>query len=175
MTAAPLAGRQTALYRLFDAKKTLLYVGISCDPNERIKDHAAEKPWWPSVRRGSITWLEDRASALHHEACVIAIEVPLYNESRPDPRRFDAFAPRPRRWTRLPGLSIGEAAQHFRVPPTELACLVAEGGVPHSRRRGRVWFSKTDLAAIEIRLGTQASAAMGEVLNEIAKPRGSQP
>lgn len=175
MTAIPVANRATALYRLFDAKRTLLYVGISCDLNERMKDHRAQKPWWPSVKRGTVTWFEDRASAVHHEACVIAIEVPLYNESRPDPRRFDARAMRPRKWTRLPGLSIGEAALRYRLPPTELARLVAEDGVPYSTCRGRVWFSKADLAAIDARLGRQASAAMGEFFDEITNLRGDQP
>ena len=45
---------RTALYRFFDEAGTLLYVGISNDPDVRWSYHARQKDWWPKVRSRTI-------------------------------------------------------------------------------------------------------------------------
>ena len=75
----PFPAGRSALYRLYDSEETLLYVGISTQPAERLKQHALEKLWWHHVARREITWLDNRAEALAAEAKAMEEERPLYN------------------------------------------------------------------------------------------------
>ncbi|MET8113766.1 hypothetical protein [Streptomyces prasinus] len=75
----PYPAGRNALYRLYDSKGVLLYVGISCYPNERLKEHAGDKPWWHHVARHEISWLDSREEALMAEAKAMVEERPLYN------------------------------------------------------------------------------------------------
>lgn len=70
---------QTAVYRLYDAEDSLLYVGITATPKKRFSEHAASKPWWPRVTRHSINWADSRGQALDEERRAIENEKPLYN------------------------------------------------------------------------------------------------
>lgn len=70
---------RNALYRLYDSADVLLYVGISRYPNERFKEHAADKLWWHHVAHKEIVWLDSRAEALASEAKAVTEERPLYN------------------------------------------------------------------------------------------------
>lgn len=47
---------RTALYRLYDTRHQLLYVGITNDPRVRFATHAVDKPWWPNVVRRDVEW-----------------------------------------------------------------------------------------------------------------------
>lgn len=89
MTTIPLADRETAVYRLFDADKALLYIGVSWDPDIRMKDHEANSPWWPSTKHMAVAWYRNRENAMGHEAWAIATEAPLHNTRQPDPGRYD--------------------------------------------------------------------------------------
>ncbi|MFI5769617.1 GIY-YIG nuclease family protein [Streptomyces sp. NPDC051658] len=75
----PLTPAPTALYRLRDQHKQLLYVGITDDLEHRWTSHAATKPWWPEVATRSIEWRPTRAHALAAEAEAIRTEKPLHN------------------------------------------------------------------------------------------------
>lgn len=89
----------TALYRLFDADETLLYVGIARRPEQRWREHAIEKPWWNGVARKSIEWHESRISAAKAEAIAVRDERPTHNRALPaedGSPRFSLIAPRPR-------------------------------------------------------------------------------
>lgn len=70
---------RTALYRLYDTKGQLLYVGITSCPKTRWQTHAREKPWWPKVSRKTIEWFETRKSATRVERIEIQEEQPKYN------------------------------------------------------------------------------------------------
>jgi predicted GIY-YIG superfamily endonuclease len=71
--------QRTALYRLYDAKGDLLYVGISKDFGQRWKQHASSQPWWFKVQRQTVEWYETRNSALDAEAAAIKAERPAFN------------------------------------------------------------------------------------------------
>jgi len=166
VTAVALADRPTALYRLFRSE-TFLYVGISCDPDGRLLDHKAQKPWWPDVNRVKVTWYRDRMSALREEAWAIALEVPLYNDHRPDPLRFGARDAGMGTSISLRRLSIGEAAKYLRVPPVELFDLVSTGVLPHNRAGSTVWFSKSHMRFIRRQMTRNALAVAGDFMGEI--------
>lgn len=95
MNALPLADRPTAVYRLFDAEDVLLYVGISCNPEARFKQHRTHQWWWPQVAARTIEWRPDRLTALKHEALAIQDEAPLYNHESPNPERVSLPKPCP--------------------------------------------------------------------------------
>jgi len=71
--------RRTALYRLFDADDSLLYVGIAFDPDSRMNAHRTTKTWWPQVARSTVEWHETRLAALTAEAHAIESEKPACN------------------------------------------------------------------------------------------------
>ncbi|WP_432077794.1 GIY-YIG nuclease family protein [Streptomyces sp. YPW6] len=75
----PSTPTPVALYRLRDAQRQLLYVGVTEDLEHRWVNHAAVKPWWPTVATRSVKWLPTRAHALIAEAKAIRSEKPLYN------------------------------------------------------------------------------------------------
>lgn len=71
--------RRTALYRLFDEKGRLLYVGIAFDPPSRWAGHAAVKSWWGNVAEKQVEWHATRTAAAAAEVEAIRTEAPLYN------------------------------------------------------------------------------------------------
>lgn len=72
-------GERTALYRFFDQKDQLLYVGITRDPPGRWAQHAADKAWWPSVSVREVEWWPTRPAAEAAEKAAITAERPLHN------------------------------------------------------------------------------------------------
>ncbi len=99
-TTCPVPG-QYSLYRFYDAREELLYVGISNEPWRRRKQHSVTQPWYPLVRFQTIEWLDGEAAASRAERSAIRRERPLYNiagaiEPPPVPRR--RLGLRPRRW-----------------------------------------------------------------------------
>lgn len=81
-----LDDKPTALYRLYDAGGTLLYIGISHQPEVRFEQHAGQKEWWPLVARREIEWFDDRPAAGRAEAAAIRAEDPEHNGTY-SPRR----------------------------------------------------------------------------------------
>lgn len=77
--AIEVEGDPTALYRLFGADGTLLYVGVTRDIPSRFAQHEVYKPWWPRVARKTMTWYGSRNEALTAELAAIADEGPLFN------------------------------------------------------------------------------------------------
>ncbi|MEU8829409.1 GIY-YIG nuclease family protein [Streptomyces sp900116325] len=79
----PDMNERAALYRLFDKKGRLLYVGISNDPVFRWRQHRGDKHWWPKVVDKKVTWYDTRMLALQAEALAIHTEAPIHNGVRP--------------------------------------------------------------------------------------------
>lgn len=73
----------TALYRLYAADGSLLYVGITRHLPHRMYQHSREKRWWPEVARKTVEWHPARAMARAAETCAIRAENPRHNETPP--------------------------------------------------------------------------------------------
>lgn len=70
---------RTALYRMFDARDALLYIGISKDFGRRWKQHAKQQSWWSDVESQAIRWYPSRDLAKAAETVAIAAEGPIHN------------------------------------------------------------------------------------------------
>jgi excinuclease UvrABC nuclease subunit len=71
----------TILYRMFDADDRLLYVGITCNKQQRWDGHRQNSRWWPLVARKELATYPDRSTALTAERTAILSEQPIYNVS----------------------------------------------------------------------------------------------
>lgn len=73
----PDSPERTALYRYFDANEGLLYIGISIDPDGRLKVHRDNHaPWVNEVSRRAVEWHGSRPLALKAEAEAIKGAMP---------------------------------------------------------------------------------------------------
>ncbi|WP_256257106.1 GIY-YIG nuclease family protein [Streptomyces sp. MUSC 14] len=81
MLHSHLVDEHTALYRLYDGDGSLLYIGITHDPEARWVSHAATKPWWPAVETKSLEWHDTRGAAEAAEARAIATEPTPFNRA----------------------------------------------------------------------------------------------
>lgn len=79
----------TGLYRLFNADKRLLYVGISSNPGMRWEQHSKDKAWWHQVDGHTVHWFRCRPEAETAERAAIQAERPLYNRMHAAPDAFD--------------------------------------------------------------------------------------
>lgn len=70
--------RRAAVYRLFAADGTLLYIGSAYDPDHRCKSHR-KASWWPKVARRTEEWHPSRGHAYNAEMAAIATEGPACN------------------------------------------------------------------------------------------------
>lgn len=107
----------TALYRLFDARGDLLYVGIAADPEGRWKQHKRTKPWASMVAKRDDMWFKTRSAAEAAEILAIRAERPRYN-IRDTPKMFPN--------------------QHAAAPLTQRYCGTAEIGMAFGVNRQRV-------------------------------------
>lgn len=69
----------TTLYRLFDRRDVLLYIGIANNYGRRMEQHIRSKPWWPDVATTKIERFATRELALDAEREAIGRERPRYN------------------------------------------------------------------------------------------------
>jgi Bacterial regulatory proteins, gntR family len=98
--AIEIEGDPTAVYRLYDADGTLLYIGITRNIALRFAHHEIYKPWWPQVVRKTMTWYGSRAEAIRAESAAIVSEGPLYNiagapREEDPPERVGSWRDRP--------------------------------------------------------------------------------
>lgn len=83
----------TALYRLYGPGGTLLYIGVTDDPERRFKQHRDTKPWWPQVAKKTIEWHPTRRRALAAEATAIKDETPAHNIDHNPAAQRDRVSP----------------------------------------------------------------------------------
>jgi AcrR family transcriptional regulator len=69
----------TSLYRYYDDRDILIYVGITGRGIQRNREHNRTKEWWPFVDRQEIEHFEDRESALERERSLIQGLRPPFN------------------------------------------------------------------------------------------------
>jgi predicted GIY-YIG superfamily endonuclease len=67
------------LYRAFDAKLRLLYVGITLDFGRRMEEHRRRADWFESAAHITLERFESRAELCAAEMRVIATERPKFN------------------------------------------------------------------------------------------------
>lgn len=75
----PNEPRQAAVYRLYAANDTLLYIGSAYDPDHRCKAHRS-KQWWPQVARREDEWHYGRRAAYLAEMRALGSEGPQHND-----------------------------------------------------------------------------------------------
>lgn len=78
-TPAPTPVPITTLYRLFDRRGMLLYVGVSSNPGRRITQHSGSKDWWSQVTTTTMEHFITRQMALDAERIAIITERPIHN------------------------------------------------------------------------------------------------
>lgn len=69
----------TTLYRIFGEDGSLIYVGISAHPVQRIKEHSKAKPWWGEVANVTMEHFPTRRDARRAEDSAILSEMPIHN------------------------------------------------------------------------------------------------
>lgn len=67
------------VYRLFDARNQLLYVGCSSNLTQRFASHGRIQVWWSEVAHHTVTGPYDRKAGRWIEMLAIRREHPLYN------------------------------------------------------------------------------------------------
>lgn len=72
--------RRAAVYRLYDAAGTLLYIGSAYDPDARWAQHKTTKEWWSDVVSHTLAWQPSREQAFAVEAAAIRAEKPKHNQ-----------------------------------------------------------------------------------------------
>ncbi|MBZ9888163.1 AlpA family phage regulatory protein [Mesorhizobium sp. BR1-1-3] len=77
-----LAALATDLYRFYDMRGRLLYVGISVSALTRMQQHMKDKPWFQDVSDITIEKFETRELAVAAEELAIRTEMPIYNKSQ---------------------------------------------------------------------------------------------
>lgn len=70
---------ETALYRAYDAHGVLLYVGITKDPQTRMRGHERTSEWWAEMQSVSFEWFDTRRAALDEETRLIGALRPPFN------------------------------------------------------------------------------------------------
>ncbi|WP_062215801.1 GIY-YIG nuclease family protein [Streptomyces sp. NBRC 109706] len=75
----PRSSERTALYRFYDERDRLLYVGISKDPDQRWREHQQLSPWSRQISRREVEWLTSRRTAEVAEVAAIKSERPAHN------------------------------------------------------------------------------------------------
>lgn len=78
-TVDTAARQRTALYRHFDAKDRLLYVGISLSAIQRLAQHSQAAAWFEEITRVEVQWFGSRKEASDAEVEAIRTERPLHN------------------------------------------------------------------------------------------------
>jgi excinuclease UvrABC nuclease subunit len=80
----PARQGRTAVYRLYDRRRRLLYVGITNSLKHRFAQHASDKPWWREVSSRTVRWHGTRREALEAEWRAIKTEAPIHNVQHND-------------------------------------------------------------------------------------------
>jgi predicted GIY-YIG superfamily endonuclease len=90
---------RTALYRVRNAERDLLYVGISERPEYRWFSHRRQHDWWDEAAYFSLEWHASREEAEAAELKAITLERPRHNSTYNYSSPFD-----PSTWEPVLGL-----------------------------------------------------------------------
>lgn len=91
-SGGPAAGdSRGALYRFYDSRRELLYVGFTVEPWRRWREHVRTARWYPLAKHWTVTWYDSEPEALAAELRAIKGETPRFNIAgapEPVPVRF---------------------------------------------------------------------------------------
>lgn len=68
-----------AVYFLYGSHDVLLYVGISKQPDHRLKQHRETQPWAFLIESRYVEWFDTRREAMDVERRAIELDAPLFN------------------------------------------------------------------------------------------------
>lgn len=71
------------LYRCFNRKDLLLYIGMTNHPEKRFEQHRSDKAWWKFVNRITLQHFPSRRLLSEAEAAAIELENPKFNIQLP--------------------------------------------------------------------------------------------
>jgi predicted GIY-YIG superfamily endonuclease len=114
---------ETWLYRLYRKDGTLLYVGITKDWNQRVKQHRRQQPWWGDVDAVFKQLFASRAAAEAAEAAAIQTENPAHNKAG---KHRDPRAPHSRNLKRRQSVDIWWQCDHCSRTAAWLVVPMAE-------------------------------------------------
>lgn len=78
----------SAVYRIYDKHGALLYIGMSYDPETRVRVQRREKPWGHQIARHEVDWHPNRAASQRAERLLIEGLQPRHNVTyTPEHRR----------------------------------------------------------------------------------------
>ena len=128
------------VYRCYGAGQ-ILYIGVTCDPSQRLRAHRYSSPWYAEVDRVEYEVHPDRAAAFAAEADAIHNERPLHNmrgtERYPVPYEEHGYAGYATRGCRCEICKRGKA-DYMRERRAEARAKaqpgVAVAGVAHGTR-----------------------------------------
>ena len=86
-----VTGIETALYRHFDAKRKLLYVGISLSAVHRLSQHREHSHWFRRIASMTTQWYPTRKEALDAERHAVRTEHPECNIQLKETKAEAAF------------------------------------------------------------------------------------
>lgn len=94
MTATLILDQPNTLYRFFDARARLLYIGITSDLFARFGGHRRDKTWWRDIAGATFEHFPTREAVLAAEEVAIKAERPIHNKQHNTGRRAiaDPFA-----------------------------------------------------------------------------------
>lgn len=86
-----------ALYRVFNDRAELIYVGTSADPIHRLVYHKSKADWFAEAADFKTEWFDTREAAIDAEVAAIVAERPRYNasSSRSGPSPANSHTPPP--------------------------------------------------------------------------------
>lgn len=148
----------TAVYRFYDDAGELLYVGITCRPRFRFREHRKLSEWWSQQRSVTLAWRPDRNTAAADELTAIREEKPRYNVAGRYPVRPSRYAKR-RLWppTDLRGAVAADVRAEIGragTPKSEIRALLGLATPTLCLRlRGDVAFRREELANLAAHLG----------------------
>ena len=71
--------RVCALYRLYDSRGRLLYVGCSGEPKLRRRAHSYNRIWGADIASMTVKWFDSKGAALTAERHACVFEAPKWN------------------------------------------------------------------------------------------------
>jgi len=143
--------RWHTIYKLYNAKGRLLYVGISANALARFADHR-NKPWWRQVIRAELEHIKGRSAAEARELELIQGCNPKHNIRglvRQEP--IPVVVPVHELWTdeqkvarilravRVRRSTIPQLAERTEIPQDQIASLLS---MLHGAGRVRPWGSR---------------------------------